>query len=135
MCTEIRWKTHSGDTAGVTVYAPTVDLPDRVRLTIGHDLHLHIPQASARRIAQALIDAGVLRGGSEIAPVNAATTVRVRDGKTLRTTGAFAETREQLGGYYLIDCATLDEAVNWAAQCPSALNGAIEIRPLVIDHE
>lgn len=57
MCTEIRWKTHAGDTAGVTVYGPTLDLPDRVRLTIGHDLHLHIPPAEARCIAMALIDA------------------------------------------------------------------------------
>lgn len=57
MCTEIRWTTHSGDIAGVTVYGPTLDLPDRVRLTIGHDLHLHIPPASARCIAMALLDA------------------------------------------------------------------------------
>ena len=57
MCTDIRWTTHAGDTAGVTVYSPTVDLPDRVRLTIGHDLHLHIPPAEARCIALALIDA------------------------------------------------------------------------------
>lgn len=56
-CTEIRWTTHAGDIAGVTVYSPTLDLPDRIRLTIGHDLHLHIPPAEARRIAMALIDA------------------------------------------------------------------------------
>ena len=80
---------------------------------------------------QALIDAGVMRGGSELAPVNAATTVRVREGKTLRTDGPFAETREQLGGYYIIDCASLDDAIHWAAQCPSSVNGSIEVRPLV----
>ena len=57
MCTEIRWTTHAGDIAGVTVYSPTGDLPDRVRITIGHDLHLHIPPAEARCIAMALIDA------------------------------------------------------------------------------
>lgn len=56
-CTEIRWTTHAGDIAGVTVYSPTLDLPDRIRLTIGHDLHLHIPPAEARRIAMALLDA------------------------------------------------------------------------------
>lgn len=55
--TEIRWRTHAGDIAGVTVYSPTLDLPDRVRLTIGHDLHLHIPPDEARCIAMALIDA------------------------------------------------------------------------------
>ena len=57
MCTEIRWTTHAGDIAGVTVYGPTIDLPDRIRLTIGCDLHLHIPPAEARCIAMALIDA------------------------------------------------------------------------------
>ena len=57
MCTEIRWTTHAGDTAGVTVYGPTLDLPDRVRLTIGHDLHLYLPPHEARCLAVALVDA------------------------------------------------------------------------------
>ena len=75
MCTEIRWTTHSGDTAGVTVYSPTVDLPDRVRLTIGHDLHLHIPPTEARCIAMALLDAASVeqpRIESKVIPINAA---------------------------------------------------------------
>lgn len=55
--TEIRWTTHAGDIAGVSVYSPTLDQPDRIRLTIGHDLHLYIPPAEARCIAMALIDA------------------------------------------------------------------------------
>lgn len=55
--TEIRWRTHAGDIAGVTVYGPTLDLPDRVRLTIGHDLHFYIPPNEARVLAMALIDA------------------------------------------------------------------------------
>jgi len=74
--------------------------------------------------------AGVLRGGAELKPTHTATTVRVRNGKTVSTDGPFAETKEQLGGFYLIDVPNLDEAVKWAAQCPSALHGSIEVRPL-----
>ncbi|WP_132133056.1 YciI family protein [Pseudoduganella sp. UC29_71] len=80
---------------------------------------------------QELIAAGVLRGGSELAPVHTATTVRVRDGKIACTDGPFAETKEQLGGYYLIDCANLDEAIQWAAKCPSAGVGSMEVRPQI----
>ena len=74
--------------------------------------------------------AGVLRGGAELKPTHSATTVRVRSGKTVTTDGPFAETKEQLGGYYLIDVPDLDDAVHWAARCPSAANGSIEVRPL-----
>jgi hypothetical protein len=74
--------------------------------------------------------AGVLRGGAELKSTRTATTVRVKNGKTVTTDGPFAETKEQLGGYYLIDVANLDEAVKWAAQCPAAQGGSIEVRPL-----
>src|ERR1017187_4858670 len=74
--------------------------------------------------------AGVLRGGAELKPTQSATTVRVRNGKTVTTDGPFAETKEQLGGYYLIDVPNLDDAVHWAARCPSAAGGSIEVRPL-----
>jgi hypothetical protein len=74
--------------------------------------------------------AGALRGGAELKLTSTATTVRVRNGKTVTTDGPFAETKEQLGGYYLIDVPNLDEAVKWAAQCPSAVHGSIEVRPL-----
>ncbi|KQW87942.1 hypothetical protein ASC94_25985 [Massilia sp. Root418] len=80
---------------------------------------------------QELIAAGVMRSGSELAPVHTATTVRVRDGKIACTDGPFAETKEQLGGYYLIDCANLDEAIKWAARCPGAKDGSMEVRPQV----
>ncbi|MBL8521520.1 MAG: YciI family protein [Betaproteobacteria bacterium] len=80
---------------------------------------------------QELIAAGVMRGGSELAPTPTATTVRVRNGKTLTTDGPFAETKEQLGGYYLIDVPNLDEAIKWAAKIPSAASGSVEIRPQV----
>ena len=79
---------------------------------------------------QELMQAGVLRAGSELKPVSTATTVRVRGGKVLATDGPFAETKEQLGGYYLIDVPNLDEAVRWAAQCPAANGGSVEVRPL-----
>ncbi len=77
-----------------------------------------------------LAGAGILRGGSELKHTNTATTVRVRDGKTLTTDGPFAETKEQLGGFYLIETADLDSALAWAAKCPSAPFGSIEVRPL-----
>jgi len=79
---------------------------------------------------QDLIKSGVMRAGSELKPVATATTVRMRGGKVLSTDGPFAETKEQLGGYYLIDVPNLDEAVKWAAKCPGAKTGSIEVRPL-----
>jgi hypothetical protein len=78
--------------------------------------------------------AGVLLGGEGLQPTSTATTVRVRDGETLFTDGPFAETREQLGGYYLLECADLDEATGWAAKVPDARAGAIEVRP-IMDYE
>ena len=79
---------------------------------------------------QGLIKAGVMRGGSELKPVATATTLRVRGGKVLSTDGPFAETKEQLGGYYLIDVPNLDEALKLAAKCPGTKTGAVEVRPL-----
>ena len=73
---------------------------------------------------------GVLLSNNGLASVTGATTVRVRDGKTLTTDGPFAETHEQLGGYYLFDCKDLDEAIGWAAKIPSAKYGSIEVRPV-----
>jgi len=73
--------------------------------------------------------AGVLLGGAELKPTSTATTVRVRGGRPVTTDGPFAETKEQLGGFYLIDVENLDEAVHWAGRCPTALTGSIEVRP------
>lgn len=73
---------------------------------------------------------GAFLGAHRLRPTATATTVRVRDGKTLTTDGPFAETKEQFGGYYLIDVADLDEAIRWAAEIPSAAAGSIEIRPV-----
>ena len=74
--------------------------------------------------------AGVFKSGEALLPVATATTVRVRDGKTMTTDGPFAETKEQLGGYYLLDCKDLDEAIAWAAKIPDARNGSVEVRPV-----
>jgi hypothetical protein len=75
-----------------------------------------------------------IAGGDALHPTATATSVRVRDGERLLTDGPFAETREQLGGYYLLECADLDEANRWAAKIPDAANGAVEVRP-VMDYE
>jgi len=75
--------------------------------------------------------AGVLRGGEALQPTSTATTIRVRDGQRLTTDGPFAETREALGGYYLLDCSDLDEAIAWASRIPGAWRGAIELRPIL----
>jgi hypothetical protein len=73
---------------------------------------------------------GVKRAGEALQSVTTATTVRVRDGETLVTDGPFAETREQLGGFYLLECRDLDEAITYAAKIPHASIGSIEIRPI-----
>ncbi len=75
-------------------------------------------------------DAGVMVSTGGVAPGTDATTVRVREGKTLITDGPFAETHEQFGGYMILDCKDLDEAIGWAAKVPTAQYGSIEIRPL-----
>lgn len=75
---------------------------------------------------------GVVVGGQPLQPPSMATTVRVRDGKTVTTDGPFAETIEQLGGTYVLDCKDLDEAIEWAAKIPEAKFGSIEIRPVMV---
>jgi hypothetical protein len=79
--------------------------------------------------------AGVLRGGAELKPSSSATTVRVKNGNTVTTDGPFAETKEQLGGFYTIEVPNLDEAVQWAARCPAAYGGSIEVRPIGVTPE
>ena len=74
---------------------------------------------------------GPLLAGAQLQPTTTATSVRVRDGKRLVTDGPFAETREQLGGYYLVEAKDLDEAIGIAARIPSARTGTIEVRPVV----
>ena len=83
-----------------------------------------------RAYAEAMGKAGVVLGGNRLRPTAEATTVRVADGKTQVLDGPYADTKEQLGGYYLIDVPDLDAALSWAARCPSAANGTIEVRPI-----
>jgi len=75
--------------------------------------------------------AGVILGGEGLEPTSAATTVRVRDGERLLSDGPFAETKEQLGGFYLLECGSLDEAIDWAAKIPGAASGSVEVRPVM----
>ena len=79
---------------------------------------------------QSIVQAGNFKAGDRLKPVSTATTVRVRNGKAVTTDGPFAETREQLGGYYLVEAANLDEATAIAARIPGANHGSIEVRPV-----
>jgi hypothetical protein len=95
------------------------------------------PEQSAEVMAayyafgEAAEKAGVMLGGEGLEPTSAATTVRVRDGERLLSDGPFAETKEQLGGYYLLECGSLDEAIDWAAKIPGAASGSVEVRPVM----
>ena len=83
------------------------------------------------QLREKLVSRGQFLGGSQLQPIAAATTIRVRDGKDLMIDGPFAETHEQLGGYFLVEAQNLDEATDIARQIPSARTGSIEVRPLV----
>jgi len=73
---------------------------------------------------------GVLQAGEALHPTTTATTVRLRQGQISSSDGPFAETKEQLGGYYLLNCENLDEAIQWAVKIPAARDGSVEIRPV-----
>jgi hypothetical protein len=105
------------------IYGPTQD--DRSP----EELEAEMPKWFA--YTQALQDAGVMVAGDALQGTEAATTVRVRDGETLITDGPFAETKELLGGYYLIDVPDLDKALEWAAKIPIVGRGSVEVRPLM----
>lgn len=81
--------------------------------------------------SQELVAAGAMRGGEELQPVASARSVRVRDGKAHVLDGPYVDTKEQFGGFFLIDAPSLDEAVAWAAKCPGARHGGVEVRPIV----
>jgi hypothetical protein len=87
--------------------------------------HVAVQQETQRR--------GIFRAADPLKYTSSATTVRLKDGKTLVTDGPFAETKEQLGGYYILDCADLDEALEWAAKIPTGCGGStgcVEVRPI-----
>ena len=83
-----------------------------------------------REFTQSILKSGHMRGGDALQRTSTATTVRVRNGKLLQTDGPFAETKEQIGGFYLVDCKDLDEAIEVAAKIPGAQLGTIEVRPI-----
>ena len=85
--------------------------------------------------AEAARAAGVLVGGEELAPTASATTVRVRDDERLVTDGPYAEVKEALGGFFILACASFDDALDWAARIPAAEHGAVEVRPVHVDPE
>jgi hypothetical protein len=76
--------------------------------------------------------AGAIKGGNALQPTTTAKTVRVRNGETVATDGPFAETKEQLGGFYLVEATSTDEAVSMAAQIPGARFGSVEVRPIMV---
>jgi hypothetical protein len=86
--------------------------------------------AAFQAYSEALTNAGVLKGSNRLQPTSAATTVRTRDGKPQVLDGPYADSKEQLGGYYLIEVPDLDAALSWAARCPGAAYGAVEVRPI-----
>ena len=81
---------------------------------------------------EALSKAGAYKASGRLQPTSAATTVRVANGKTQVLNGPYAETKEQLGGYFLIDVPDLDAALSWAARCPAATHGTVELRPILV---
>jgi hypothetical protein len=97
-----------------------------------------LPKAEQQRVfgefmqfTQDIVASGHFKAGDPLEATNTASTVRIRNGKVLTTDGPFAETKEQLGGYYLVEAANLDEAIGLAARIPSARWGSIEIRPVM----
>jgi hypothetical protein len=111
------------------IYNPPGDwesMPAEQRQAIG-EAYFHFTEE--------LRGSGKMVAGDALQPTSTATSVRVRDGETLTTDGPFAETKEVLGGYYLIDVDTIDEALEWGAKIPGAQYGTIEVRPVVTDYE
>ena len=87
--------------------------------------------AAYRRVTADLTEKNALLGANPLQPVATATSVRLRDGEVLATDGPFAETKERLGGYYLLECESLDHAIEMAAQIPAASYGTVELRPIM----
>jgi hypothetical protein len=89
--------------------------------------------AAWRAYHKAIVDAGVYISGAPLKDVTTSTTIRVQDGKRRVQDGPFAEAKEQLGGFMILDLPSLDAALDWAARCPAAATGAIEVRPMDVE--
>jgi hypothetical protein len=108
----------------ILIYANEVDFVDRMDAE-------HPPVSPAyTSYIQALKNAGVLAGLNRLRPSASATTVRIQNGKSQVLDGPYADSKEQLAGYFLIDVADLDSALSWAARCPAATDGIVEVRPV-----
>ncbi len=108
------------------IYSKEEDLPEKMDQAERDAFY-----ADFRAFNEALDKAGARRGGQRLQTVDTATTVRVEGGKVLQTDGPFAETKERLAGFIVIDCEDLDQALHWASRIPSARIGAVEVRPLL----
>lgn len=84
-----------------------------------------------RAYSQALAEAGVMSGGAALHPASTGTTLRLHDGQRKVQDGPYADTKEQLGGFFIVDAPNLDAALDWAARCPAATGGAVEVRPIL----
>lgn len=105
--------------------------PEDVVATRNHPDHAGPYWGAWSAYVAAINEAGIVVGGNGLQPAMTATTVRVRDGKRMVQDGPYADTKEQLGGYFIIDVPDLDTAINWASQAPSALVAAVEVRPVL----
>ncbi len=108
---------------------------DQNRFASFSDEEREAAYALYRAFGQEAEAAGVLVAGNELAPTTNATTVRIRADETLVTDGPYAEVKEALGGYYILECASIEEAIDWAARIPGAEHGAVEVRPVYVDPE
>ena len=110
-------------------YLLLIHADERVWPAMSDDEHRTIVEEYAA-VTDEMHERGAYVGSNRLAPTSTASTVRVRDGEDVVTDGPFAETKEQLGGYFLIDVESLDEALEWAARLPTARRGSVEVRPI-----
>ena len=110
-------------------YLLMIHQDEKAMLSASHDEN-NARLAAYGAYFQTMSEAGVNKGAQRLHPTSTATTVRVKNGKTSVLNGPYAEVKEQLGGYILIDAPDLDAAISWAARCPGAEDGAIEVRPI-----
>ena len=111
-------------------YALLIYADEKAWDAVPHDQQ-HAIYEEYEKFANELVERGVMRGGDQLAYSPAATTVRVRDGQQLVTDGPFAETKEQLGGYFLVEVDDLDTAIELASKIPGARHGSVEVRPII----
>ncbi len=110
----------------ILVYESETDVSRRT-----DDEHKATYWGAFQAYSQALADAGVIAGGAALHPSHAATTIRLLNGQRQVQDGPYADTKEQLGGFFVVDVPDLDAALGWAARCPAAADGAVEVRPVL----